>query len=215
MQASATEGSPLDACIACLSVLSCNVSWAPRHPGRAWSAGVINRSQQDIITRRNIRDARAAEAAFFEAHPEYQEVGLPPLAALLLSAGPANRATCICLQGSLYPPSGLSWASCCSPDGWHCFPSCLAACHHHTMMSSAALQVAAQCGVMRLASSLNVILVEHIRLMLPQLRSAIDEALEKRLAELRLYGDPLVGSASTSRWVPTCLPLRACPSDSG
>ena len=73
-------------------------------------------------------------------------------------------------------------------------------------MSSAALQVAAQCGVMKLASSLNVILVEHIRLMLPQLRSAIDEALEKRLAELRLYGDPLVGSASTSRWVQTCPP---------
>ena len=58
---------------------------------------------------------------------------------------------------------------------------------------------------MKLASSLNAILVEHIRLMLPQLRSAIDEALEKRLAELRLYGDPLVGSASTSRWVQACL----------
>ena len=64
--------------------------------------------------------------------------------------------------------------------------------------------MAAQCGVMKLASSLNAILVEHIRLMLPQLRSAIDEALEKRMAELRLYGDPLVGSASTSRWVQTC-----------
>ena len=81
-------------------------------------------------------------------------------------------------------------------------------------MSSAAVQVAAQCGVTKLASSLNTILVEHIRLMLPQLRSAIDEALEKRLAELRLYGDPLVGSASTSRWVQTCTPSRACSSDS-
>ena len=63
-------------------------------PGCACSAGVINRSQQDIITRRNIRDARAAEAAFFEAHPEYREVSLPSLAALLLPAGPANTATC-------------------------------------------------------------------------------------------------------------------------
>ena len=98
----------------------------------------------------------------------------------------------------------VSQASCCSPPELHCC-CCLAACQLHTLMSSAALQVAAQCGVMKLASSLNVILVEHIRLMLPQLRSAIDEALEMRLAELRLYGDPLVGSASTSRWVQTCL----------
>ena len=76
MQASAAEGSPLDACIACCPA---TLSWAPPHPGCACSAGVINRSQQDIITRRNIRDARAAEAAFFEAHPEYQEVSLAHL----------------------------------------------------------------------------------------------------------------------------------------
>ena len=106
MQALAAEGSPLNTCIVCLSGLSCHISWGPPHPGCACLAGVINRSQQDIITRRNIRDARAAEAAFFEAHPEYQEVSLPSLAALLLSAGPANKATCVYLQGSLHSPSG-------------------------------------------------------------------------------------------------------------
>lgn len=35
---------------------------------------MVNRSQQDINTRRTIRDAQAAEAAFFDSHPEYSDV---------------------------------------------------------------------------------------------------------------------------------------------
>lgn len=44
-------------------------------PLRLGYIGMVNRSQADINTRRSIRDAIAAETAFFEQHPAYQEVG--------------------------------------------------------------------------------------------------------------------------------------------
>eukprot|EP00198_Chlamydomonas_reinhardtii_P007892 XP_001697229.1 dynamin-related GTPase [Chlamydomonas reinhardtii] len=50
--------------------------------------------------------------------------------------------------------------------------------------------VAAHCGVPTLARRLNVILVEHIRGLLPGLKRRIHEALEVRNAELRALGDP-------------------------
>ncbi|CAK0784287.1 hypothetical protein CVIRNUC_007491 [Coccomyxa viridis] len=43
-------------------------------PLRLGYIGMVNRSQMDINMKRSIRDAGAAEAAFFETHPEYQEV---------------------------------------------------------------------------------------------------------------------------------------------
>ncbi len=43
-------------------------------PLRLGYIGMVNRSQADINTRRSIRDAAAAEAAFFESRLEYQEV---------------------------------------------------------------------------------------------------------------------------------------------
>lgn len=42
-------------------------------PLRLGYVGVVNRSQADIAGRRSMRDARAAEAAYFEQHPEYLE----------------------------------------------------------------------------------------------------------------------------------------------
>ena len=36
--------------------------------------GVVLRSQEDIANRRSMADARGAERAFFESHPEYMEV---------------------------------------------------------------------------------------------------------------------------------------------
>jgi dynamin 1-like protein len=45
-------------------------------PLRLGYIGMVNRSQADINSRRSIRDAAAAEAAFFESRPEYQEVQL-------------------------------------------------------------------------------------------------------------------------------------------
>lgn len=36
--------------------------------------GAVLRSQEDIANRRSMADARAAERAFFETHPEYLEV---------------------------------------------------------------------------------------------------------------------------------------------
>ena len=45
-------------------------------PLRLGYIGMVNRSQMDINMKRSIRDAGAAEAAFFETHPEYQEVRL-------------------------------------------------------------------------------------------------------------------------------------------
>ena len=43
-------------------------------PLRLGYIGMVNRSQMDINLNRSIRDAGAAEAAFFETHPEYNEV---------------------------------------------------------------------------------------------------------------------------------------------
>lgn len=42
-------------------------------PLRLGYVGVVNRSQADIAGRRSMRDARAAETAYFEQHPEYLE----------------------------------------------------------------------------------------------------------------------------------------------
>ncbi len=43
-------------------------------PLRLGYIGLVCRSQADIVARRSMRDARAAEQAFFESHPEYHEV---------------------------------------------------------------------------------------------------------------------------------------------
>ena len=43
-------------------------------PLRLGYIGVINRCQQDIVQRRSIREARAAESEFFRHHPAYGEV---------------------------------------------------------------------------------------------------------------------------------------------
>ena len=43
-------------------------------PLRLGYIGMVNRSQMDINLNRSIREAGAAEAAFFESHPEYNEV---------------------------------------------------------------------------------------------------------------------------------------------
>lgn len=95
-------------------------------------AGVVNRSQEDIISRRNIGEARAAELDFFSAHPEYSSV-------------------------------------------------------------------TAHCGLHNLAKALNHILVEHIRALLPSLKTSIEEMLDKRFHELKLYGDPLNGQSAGTR----------------
>lgn len=95
-------------------------------------AGVVNRSQQDIISQRNIGEARAAELEFFNAHAEYSSV-------------------------------------------------------------------TAHCGLHNLAKALNHILVEHIRALLPSLKTSIEEMLDKRFHELKLYGDPMSGQSAGSR----------------
>lgn len=58
-------------------------------------------------------------------------------------------------------------------------------------------EVSRQCGVGNLARRINVILGNHIRLMLPTLRRQITEALDAKTAELKEYGPPLdLGSES-------------------
>lgn len=47
-------------------------------PLRLGYIGMVNRSQMDINTNRSIRDAGVAEAAFFDSHPEYNEVCTAP-----------------------------------------------------------------------------------------------------------------------------------------
>ncbi|KAJ9521046.1 hypothetical protein QJQ45_022772 [Haematococcus lacustris] len=51
--------------------------------------------------------------------------------------------------------------------------------------------VLSHCGVTQLARRLNLLLVDHIRVLLPGLRRAIAEQLESRAAELRALGAPL------------------------
>lgn len=101
-------------------------------PGLHGPAGVVNRSQQDIISQRNIGEARAAELEFFNAHAEYSSV-------------------------------------------------------------------TAHCGLHNLAKALNHILVEHIRALLPSLKTSIEEMLDKRFHELKLYGDPMSGQSAGFR----------------
>lgn len=114
-------------------------------------AGVVNRSQQDIISQRNIGEARTAELEFFNAHAEYSSV-------------PAH------------------------------------------------------CGLHNLAKALNHILVEHIRALLPSLKTSIEDMLDKRFHELKLYGDPMSGQSAGSRFdthlsisFKTALPILSVP----
>ena len=51
-----------------------------------------------------------------------------------------------------------------------------------------------------LARSLNVILVDHIKSMLPALRSKMEDAIAARQRELRLYGDAPPGNTNAARW---------------
>lgn len=72
------------------------------------------------------------------------------------------------------------------------------------------MDVLGQCGTANLARSLNRILVDHIRHLLPRLRQQIDDALQKRAAELRIYGDQPPGSTGIARSVRP-LPSRHWP----
>ncbi|GAB4823382.1 hypothetical protein N2152v2_010428 [Parachlorella kessleri] len=101
-------------------------------PLRLGYIGVVLRSQEDIVNRRSMGDARLQERAFFESRPEYLEVAL-------------------------------------------------------------------QCGVANLARALNQILVDHIRTMLPSLRSKIEDAVGSRQKELRMYGDAPPGNTNAAR----------------
>eukprot|EP00878_Enallax_costatus_P013508 GHUV01014123.1.p1 GENE.GHUV01014123.1~~GHUV01014123.1.p1 ORF type:complete len:883 (+),score=283.34 GHUV01014123.1:471-3119(+) len=60
-------------------------------------------------------------------------------------------------------------------------------------------EVLKQCGVGNLARRINVILGNHIRLMLPTLRRQITEALEAKTAELKEYGPPLDLDSESAR----------------
>ncbi|KAF8057938.1 DRP3A [Scenedesmus sp. PABB004] len=60
-------------------------------------------------------------------------------------------------------------------------------------------EVAGQCGVGNLARRINVILGNHIRVMLPTLRRQISEALEAKAAELRGYGQALDLESESAR----------------
>ena len=61
--------------------------------------------------------------------------------------------------------------------------------------------MASQCGTPALARALNRILVDHIRAVLPSLRTKLEEALGKRTAELGMYGSAPPGSTSAQRCV--------------
>ncbi|KAF9679063.1 hypothetical protein SADUNF_Sadunf07G0101100 [Salix dunnii] len=91
-------------------------------PLRLGYVGVVNRSQEDIITNRSIKDALAAEEKFFRSRPVYN--------------GVADR-----------------------------------------------------CGVPQLAKKLNQILVQHIKSILPGLKSRISSALVSVAKEHASYGE--------------------------
>ena len=51
-----------------------------------------------------------------------------------------------------------------------------------------------------LARTLNAILVDHIRALLPSLRVHLEESAERRAKELAVLGDAPPGSTSAARW---------------
>lgn len=56
-----------------------------------------------------------------------------------------------------------------------------------------------------LARTLNQILVDHIRTLLPSLRNKMEEAIAARQRELRLYGDAPPGNTNAARCgAPVC-----------
>ena len=69
--------------------------------------------------------------------------------------------------------------------------------HRHCLC--AARQVASQCGVPALARTLNAILVDHIRALLPSLRVHLEESAERRAKELAVLGDAPPGNTSAAR----------------
>ncbi len=73
-------------------------------PLRLGYIGMVNRSQMDINLKRSIRDAGAAEAAFFESHPEYQEVAFLSPKPVLTQEDPAHCSR----SSSSMPPEACS-----------------------------------------------------------------------------------------------------------
>ena len=59
--------------------------------------------------------------------------------------------------------------------------------------------VSHQCGTANLAKSLNRILVDHIRGLLPKLRATIEKEMDDRAAELISYGEAPVGDTSAAK----------------
>ena len=70
-------------------------------PLRLGYIGMVNRSQMDINMKRSIRDAGAAEAAFFETHPEYQEVCLSPSPACTGAGCTPGKGSFLALRGAI------------------------------------------------------------------------------------------------------------------
>jgi len=66
-------------------------------------------------------------------------------------------------------------------------------------LSCAPQQVSSQCGVPALARTLNAILVDHIRALLPSLRVHLEESAERRAKELAVLGDAPPGNTSAAR----------------
>ena len=62
-------------------------------------------------------------------------------------------------------------------------------------------EVKHQCGIANLAKNLNSILVDHIRGLLPGLRSTIEKELDNQVEELMGYGDAPVDDSVASRCV--------------
>ena len=162
--------------------------------------GVVLRSQEDIANRRTMGDARGAERAFFEAHPEYLEVAPQ-------------------VGGGVCGVFGLGFVVCAGRQvlrRWWVVGKCDAWLggrqtdrqqgprrRHFTdpppPPAAPRLRPALQCGVGHLARVLNSLLVEHIRGLLPSLRHKIEEAVGARRRELAMYGDAPPGSSSAAR----------------
>ena len=60
-------------------------------------------------------------------------------------------------------------------------------------------QVLSQCGIPALAKTLNAILVDHIRALLPSLRVHLEESRDRRAKELAVLGEAPPGHTSAAR----------------
>lgn len=136
----------------------------------------MNRCQDDINRSKSLGASRAAEREFFGSRPEYAHV----------------RARCGASSSGQSPLDLI----CCAFTHEHASQTTPPP---HYACTRAGTYTHTRTGMQTLALALSTILAEHIRGLLPGLRSLVEGEAERRGAELRVLGDAPPGSSTAAR----------------